>query len=140
MYYHEKNGYDFTKVEGIPIGTYGWALSTNAMAKVLEIKDKEDTEWWAEYFTQTSLFKCGVLKINDPALKMDVRLTVDTPSDFELVKNIFEALHQKSHVFSLDIILKYLRKNLHLLKLNQKIQHKTPTPIKLKKKYEKYRI
>ena len=138
--YHEKNKYDFTKVEGIPIGTYGWALSTKAMEKVIGIKDKEDTEWWAEYFTQTSLFKCGVLKINDPTLKMDVRLTVDTPSDFKLVNNIFEALYKKGHIFPLDTIIKYLRMNPKLLKINKEIQHKIPTPIKLKKKYEKYRV
>lgn len=138
--YHEKNKFDFTKVEGIPIGTYGWGLSRIAMEKALDIKDKSDTEWWAEYFLETTLFDCGVLKIDDPALMMDVRLTVDTPADFKLVEKIFSAFNHQTSEMNLGNILMYLKANPSIVRINKEVQHKKPTPIKLKAKYEQYRI
>jgi spore coat polysaccharide biosynthesis protein SpsF len=138
--HHEKNKFDFTKVEGIPIGTYGWGLSRIAMEKALKIKNKSDTEWWAEYFLETTLFDCGVFKIDDPELIMDVRLTVDTPADFELIEKIFLAFNQKVSEMDLRNILMYLKANPSLVKINKQVQHKSPTPIKLKAKYEQYRI
>lgn len=47
-----------------------------------------------------------------------IRLTVDEPEDFEIVKNIFEALYDPSRVFLMQEVLDYIEKNKYILQEN----------------------
>jgi spore coat polysaccharide biosynthesis protein SpsF len=54
----------------------------------------------------------------------ELRLTVDTSEDFELVKQIFENLYPQKHDFNLSDILNFLRDHPALFKLNEHIEQK----------------
>jgi len=54
----------------------------------------------------------------------DCRLTVDTPEDFQLIKNIIEHLYPKNPHFSIDDIMTYLRSHPELLEMNAAIEQK----------------
>lgn len=54
----------------------------------------------------------------------DLRLTVDTKEDFDLIKNIFEELYPHNPSFNLDDILNYLDHNPQLLNINKHIEQK----------------
>ena len=66
------------------------------------MKADRDTEIWGVYFTESGLFRWGVLKVDDPAVAWpELRVTVDTPEDFELVTKIFDELYEPGKIFPL---------------------------------------
>ncbi len=131
--YHLQQQHDFTRIEGLPWGVFSYALSRTAIKKACEIKAEKDTEVWGGYFTQTGLFKWGTLKVDDPAVCWpDLRLTVDTPEDFELVEKIFADLYVPGEVFSLAEIVALCRRREDLVLINSSVQQKAGMPIQVK--------
>jgi len=130
---HISNGYDYTKTEGIPLGMFAYALERKALEKVCEIKDDIDTEIWGAYFTETGCFRCGVLSVVDKEWNFpELRLTVDTAPDFEVVTQIYEALNKPDVGFSGRDIIRYCREHPELLEINAEIVQKIGHAIKLK--------
>jgi spore coat polysaccharide biosynthesis protein SpsF len=125
---------DFTRVEGLPFGTFSYALSTAAMLQACQIKDAKDTEVWGPYFTETGVFRAGVLQVTDPAVRRpELRLTVDTPEDFAVVCGVFDALHEEGKVFSLRQIVQLCDQHPELAGLNAHISQKAAKPIRVKR-------
>lgn len=132
--FHLEQGNDFSRSEGIPWGTFTVTLSYPAMVRACAIKDAVDTEHWGGYFTQTGLFKWGVLRIEDPEVYYpELRLTVDTPEDFQLAERIFEALYEPGKVFPLRAVVALCRKRPELAAINAQVVQTPPTPIRLKR-------
>jgi len=131
--FHLKHGYDYSKIEGLPFGTFSYALSYPAMVTACEIKEKVDTEVWGGYFTETGLFSWGVMDVEDPSVRWpDLRLTVDTSEDFELIQHIFDELYQPGEVFPLRAILKLCRSRPDLIAINANVQQKPAPAIEFK--------
>ena len=123
--YHLAHGHDFTPVQGIPLGSYGWALSFPAMERVCQLKATEDTETWPEFFYNTDLFRWGFMDIQDPDLRWpELRLTVDNPEDYELVTRIYDELHRADPTdsFTLRDIVALCRRRPDLVAINAHIQ------------------
>jgi spore coat polysaccharide biosynthesis protein SpsF len=59
-----------------------------------------------------------------PEKNWDLRLTVDTIEDFELIRSIYEELYPKNRVFSLKEILGLLDRKPELVCMNKHIQQK----------------
>lgn len=131
--FHIRNKNDFSNVEGLPFGTFSYALSYPAMVKACEIKDEIDTEVWGGYFTQTGLFRCGTLSVDDKeARRPDLRLTVDTPEDFRLISEIFDQLYDPDRIFTLREIVQFCDTHPEVLEINRNVQQKPGKSIKLK--------
>ena len=131
--HHLEHKYDFTKTEGLPFGTFAYVLSYSAMQKACELKDESDTEVWGEYFTKTGKFAWGTMRVEDPAVRWpELRLTVDTPEDFELITKIFDALYKPGKVFPLRAIIDFCSKHPDLLAINAPVKQKPGIPIKVK--------
>jgi len=62
----------------------------------------------------------------------NLRLTVDTPEDFELVTRIFDALYVEGQVFSLKEIVRLCDTHPELARINAHVKQKTPKPIRVK--------
>jgi len=133
--HHIKQGNDFTKIDGLPWGTFSYAINRSALKEACELKAEKDTEVWHGYFMETNRFKWSALEVVDEAvLWPDLRLTVDTPEDFELVTRIFEELYVPGEVFSLVDIVDLCRRKPELPAINMTIEQKAGIPIKLKGK------
>jgi spore coat polysaccharide biosynthesis protein SpsF len=131
--YHLASRHDFSRIDGLPFGTFSYALSRNAMEKACKIKDEKDTEVWGAYFTETGLFSWGNLRVEDPELYWpELRLTVDTPQDFELISRIFDELYRPGTVFPLRAIIRFLRQHPDSLAINSGIRQKPGLPIRVK--------
>lgn len=131
--FHINNGNDFSKIDGLPFGTFSYALSYPAMVRACEIKDEVDTEVWGGYFTETGLFKCGTLKVMEHKFKRpEIRLTVDEPEDFELILRIFDSLYIPGRIFSLEEIISLYDDNPELQELNCHVIQKPGISIKTK--------
>ena len=136
--FHLKHEFDYSKIEGLPFGTFSYALSLKAMMKACRIKAEKDTEVWGAYFTETGHFSCGTLHVNETTIYWpELRLTVDTPEDFELINQIFDELYEPGKVFPLKSIVNLCRQRDDLVKINAFIQQKPARPIKLKEKYRR---
>jgi len=82
---------DCVYIEGLPLGAASTGITTEALKKVLEIKDEEDTEVWGSYFIGNQFFKSHKIKALAPYIsRKEMRLTVDYPDDFELISKIFD--------------------------------------------------
>jgi len=57
--------------------------------------------------------------INDKDLSR-IRLTLDYPEDFEVIRRIYEGLYEKNKFFGMNEILKFLENNPSILEINQK--------------------
>jgi spore coat polysaccharide biosynthesis protein SpsF len=131
--YHWREGHGFSRTEGLPWGTFAYALERSAMERACEIKDAVDTEVWGGYFTETDICSWGVIRITDPSVRWpELRLTVDTPEDFELVTRIFEQLHRPGEVFSLREIVTLCRHNPDLVRINSSVRQQPAKSIRLK--------
>lgn len=130
--FHIEAGNDYSKIEGLPWGTFAYAVSASALRRACEVKDETDTEVWGGYFTGTGLFKCGVLEVMDGTVRWpDLRLTVDTEPDFELVTKIFECLYQPDRIFSLREIVALCHDRPDLVAINAHIKQKGSRPIRI---------
>lgn len=131
--FHLEHGYDYSKSEGLSFGTFAYALSYPAMVRACEIKAEPDTEVWGGYFTETGMFSWGVMQVDDPSVRWpELRLTVDTPEDFELVTRIFDELYEPGKVFPLSAIIDLCRHRPDLVAINAHIQQKSARSIKVK--------
>ncbi|MDB4286947.1 NTP transferase domain-containing protein [Akkermansiaceae bacterium] len=130
--YHLEGGFDYTRTEGLPLGLFSYAMKTKALEAVCDLKDDEDTEIWGEYFTITGRFECGVLEVDDPEVIFpELRLTVDTAQDFELMSRVIGSLKDED-AFEIRKIVKFCRDNPELLELNQDVIQKKGHAVKLK--------
>jgi len=131
--FHIQNKNDFSNVDGLPFGTFSYALSYPAMVKACEIKDEVDTEVWGGYFTQTGMFSCGSLSVEENSVRRpELRLTVDTPEDFRLISEIFDHLYKPGKIFTLQDVVEFCDTHPEMLEINRNVQQKPGIPIKLK--------
>jgi len=131
--FHLAHGYDYSKTEGLPFGTFAYALSYPAMVRACKIKVKADTEVWGGYFTETDQFSWGVMQVQDPMVRWpELRLTVDTSEDFELITRIFDELHDPPNVFPLSAIVHLCRTRPDLIGINADVRQKPAPPIEVK--------
>jgi len=133
MDYYDAGGYDFTRTEGLPVGTAGYVVSRLAMRRACDLKAETNTEIWGPLFTDTGQFRCGLLKVEDPAVHWPtLRLTVDTPEDFMLVTQIFDELYQPERIFPLSEIVDLCRRRPDLVAINSGVQQRAGFAFKLK--------
>lgn len=131
--FHHIHRHDYSKSEGLPFGTFAYALEREAMHRACDMKDEVDTEVWGGYFTETGKFSWGVMRVDDPAVRWpELRLTVDTPEDFALITEIFDALDDGRSVFPLRDIVALCRRRPDLVALNASVVQKAAIPIRLK--------
>lgn len=131
--FHVTNHHDYSDTEGLPWGTFSYALSRPAMERACAMKAERDTEVWSGYFRDTGAFRWGTMKISDPEVNWPtLRLTVDTPEDFELVTALFDELYQPPEIFPLRDIVALCRQRPELPAINDLVMQKAANPIKLK--------
>lgn len=130
---HIEQNHEFTKIEGLPWGVFSYAISYDAIRKACDIKDETDTEVWHGYFMDTGYFKWGALEVVDEKVFWpDLRLTVDTPEDFEMVTRVFDELNDSDGVFPLEDIVQLCRDKPDIPAINSDIMQKAGIPIKVK--------
>ena len=106
---------DFIDGNGLYNDVYG--VSLEALKKVCDIKDTDDTEYIRLYFTETNLF--DVKKINnipEKYIKRKVRMTLDYKEDFEFFKTVIEGVLPNE--LTLDNINNFLYNNPSIANIN----------------------
>lgn len=138
---YQRSRADFITIADLPFGTAPFGVRASGLRRVLEIKAGEYTDGWERYFTETGLFRTVMLEPSDPLLRHpEVRLDLDYPEDFELVRAIYERLYRPGQVPDLRRILRLLlEEEPALSQLNRAAHEKwltnraaMPPPLRLK--------
>ncbi|MBN1338153.1 MAG: glycosyl transferase family 2 [Bacteroidales bacterium] len=120
--YHEGDLHDYTAyyLDGdLPsikshLGFWGEVVSTSALKKIQDLTDKPVyREHVTNYiYTHPDLFSIQKINAPDPFFtKKDIRLTVDTETDFGLAREMYKALFEINPAFSTKDILQYIMNN-----------------------------
>ncbi len=125
--FHKKKNNDFSKIYGLPWGSFCYAVSIKSVEKVLKIKKTTYTENWPLYFTKNKIFKCGTLIVKEKKLFFPkLRLTIDTLTDLKLFTVLFNVFYKKNKAISLKKVISFCRKNKEVFKINSNIVQKKP--------------
>ena len=126
---YRMGGADFVSnnlVYTTPRGMDVRVFSTEELAEIDRItNDPADREHVSLYFWEHP-DKYGLRNVTTelPREVADLRLTVDTEEDFELIRRIFEELYAEDSIFSFADIISFLNKNPDLARINQDIKQK----------------
>lgn len=86
--------------KGLPLGAASSGLSRPALARIMELKNEEDTEVWGGYFTRGD-FDTIFLEPDEPLFgHPEVRMTLDYEEDYVFLQKIFGELYEKNPRFS----------------------------------------
>lgn len=89
----------------------------------LEAKSKEELEHVTTFFRiRPKRFQVNYFEHANP--RKDLRLTVDTPEDFELIQRIIQALYPKNPAFGVNDIYDLIDRHSELARLNSHIMQK----------------
>jgi spore coat polysaccharide biosynthesis protein SpsF (cytidylyltransferase family) len=98
-------GCDFVESTQIVTGGFTYAINRDALLKVCEIKDSENTEMMWTYFKDTGLFKVEeLIVLEKELLRGDIRLTLDYIEDLELFRLIFKILNAREDISLLEVV------------------------------------
>lgn len=121
-------GYVNNAVREIPVGMDVRVFSYKELKKISELTDDpEDREHVSLYFFRTGkdIYKLHNVKIPDKWKRnYDVRLTLDTTEDFELISLIYNELIKTKPDFNLEDILNFADKNRKVLEINSYVIQK----------------
>jgi spore coat polysaccharide biosynthesis protein SpsF len=109
-----------------PHGMETQVFSTAVLEKVAQLtQDPIDHEHVSLYiYEHPEIFSLFNVSSDLPEKYWDLRLTVDTPEDFQLIKEIYKLLYPQNPAFTLYDIVDLLEKRKDLIELNHKIQQK----------------
>ena len=126
---YQKNIFDYvSNVQKMtyPIGMDVQVFSTVVLERVARLtQDPIDHEHVSLYiYEHPEIFSLFYLESDLPEKYWNLRLTLDTQEDFQLIKAIYELLYPQNPAFTLYDIVDLLEKRKDLLKLNRHIQEK----------------
>jgi spore coat polysaccharide biosynthesis protein SpsF len=109
-----------------PIGTDVRVFSTESLAEIDRVtQDPTDREHVSlHYWEHPEKYRLRNVRTELPPGVTDLRLTVDTAEDFELVRLVFEDLYPKKKIFCLADILELFQRKPELAEINRDIQQK----------------
>ncbi len=114
---------DCVYLSGLPLGAASTGLTTDALRRVLALKDESDTEVWGGYFIGSGRFKSREIRVDEPLLNHpEIRLTLDYQEDYELVTRVVEAFGQRTDFTSRELMELLVNRQPQLATLNLEAQ------------------
>ena len=132
-----KGNADLIKVEGLPIGSWVYAIRTDALERLCDIKGPGPVAGWSRYFYDSTDFRVEAIQPDPPLPTFDaaLRLTLDYPEDLALIQAIADRLVSRGLPMRLRPVLQLLNEEPELLEINRHLNdvywqriHATPLP------------
>ncbi len=126
---HQANDFDYVAnvlKRTFPRGLDTQVFATSVLEEVARLTDDPtDHEHVSLYiYEHPERFKLHNLESGLPEEFWDLRLTVDTPDDFELIRRIYEALYSANPAFTIHDIVALFQRRPELRAVNQHITQK----------------
>ena len=120
-----KNKPDVIKWEGLPFGAAPLGIKVDALKKVYETKDVNNTETgWGTYFTENKLFNVETIQADRSVRYPDIRMSLDYPGDFDFFNKIFKELYVPGKILSLSEVIIFLTEHPEIININKRLQEK----------------
>jgi len=98
----ENTNADYIDMIGFPFGFRSVGFSKNALEKICELKNTDNTETgYRDYFTTVDIFKISNLNYDSIEFPKELRLSLDYEEDLKLAKIIFNKLGTNFHLSDL---------------------------------------
>ena len=105
----ENNTVDFIKGDhtGLICGSFTYGFTFDALKRVMDLKDSDETEMMWVYFTDTSIFNIEELEnIDKKYYRDDIRMTLDYTEDLHFFNTIIDGINKS--FFNLNDIIDYI--------------------------------
>jgi len=108
---------DFIDGSGFYNDVYG--VKVNALKKVCETKNTDDTEFVKSFFTESGIFNCKKLN-NVPKIyhKKNIRMTLDYEEDLLFFKEVINSLKENKEYLDFSKIINFLVDNPEVININ----------------------
>jgi spore coat polysaccharide biosynthesis protein SpsF len=121
---HLENNYDLSCNYRLPLGAGLEVINR----KALEIAHNNGNKWDKEHcspfiYKNPKKFKILKLKPNPQLERPDIRITVDTPQDLWVARQIYSKLNKNGKPIRLERIIKFLDNNSSIKNINSKLKH-----------------
>jgi spore coat polysaccharide biosynthesis protein SpsF len=125
---------DYITCLDLPLGAFSYGVKVKALEKIVALKKEKNTEIWGGFFTENpELFKIEKVEVERNLRHPEIRLTIDTPEDFQLMKKIFKKLYKQSKIIELKEIIGLIESHLDLLEINKHVtQREAEIDVKLR--------
>lgn len=118
----EKADYTINSVDGKPavqtsLGLAVEVFSMAALRKADEIATKQPHREHVTmlFYTHPEQFKNSFVELPDYLKKMEMRLTVDTVEDLELLEKVFDELQEQDKLISLEQVVAFLKEHAEIV-------------------------
>ncbi len=113
---------EYVYTEGLPRGTKAEVMTVDALRKAHELAyDPNQSEYMTLYF-KTNFFKVEKVEADESVKRPGYRLTIDTPEDLNLMREIEKKLGKDLYEIKLKEIIELLDKNPELRKINLSVR------------------
>jgi len=124
----KKNNADLSSISGIPLGTAVEIIKADALSRCFH---EAQTNYQKEHVTpyiKENPDKFSIIRYDSTIENPfhDLRLTVDTPEDYELAETIYKNIY-KGYPLELPEVLTFIKDNLDLIKINSHIEQRPMT-------------
>jgi len=124
--YHESTNADFTSSaidRTFPIGmdasVFSFAMLKEAVENATEERDKEHVTSYF-YLTNPQKYSISVFRASPPLNRPDIRITLDTNSDYTLLCLVYDYLYKENKYFGLKQIVNLFDAKAWMLGINKK--------------------
>lgn len=118
---HLELGVEYTSVKGFPSGAKVEVIDVQALKKAHKLADNpEQSEYMTLYFKE-DFFKVHFIEAEEGLKRTHYRLTVDTPEDLELMREIYKALYKPGEIIPLKEVIYFLDNHPELVEINSHI-------------------
>ncbi|UII30191.1 glycosyltransferase family protein [Fulvivirga ulvae] len=127
---HILNHADFTSsaiVRTFPIGIDVGVMNYTALTKAFDNAQHDyEREHVTPYFykTKPDEFNVQVVKAEENRIHPEIRLTLDTPEDYNLLCCVFDYLYQENNLFGVDQAITLFEQKPWLKNINEKVSQK----------------
>jgi spore coat polysaccharide biosynthesis protein SpsF len=117
-------------ISSYPDGMDTQVITLAALKKSFSMTDDPlDREHVSRHIVQHPELFRHVYLIAPPSLHWPgLGLTLDEPADYELIRTVIEALGKDNHLFGCGDVIRFLRANPQVLKINDTVQRKDARP------------
>jgi len=112
-------GADYIKPINLPYGTFSYGLSLKALQSIIDLRGEDDTDGWQKFITSLPDIKTAEYQSEKHAPLSRLRLTLDYPEDYELIKLVHAHIISSNSSSMFDGIEDFFKKNPEAEKINQ---------------------
>ncbi|MCK4788754.1 MAG: hypothetical protein KAV87_33740 [Desulfobacteraceae bacterium] len=118
-----KTSADYIECQGLPFGAVPGGIKVEALKKVCQMKNEDNTETgWKRFFTESGLFRIEAIEAAKDVRQPDIRMSLDYAEDFQFFREVIQRLYVPGRVFSLREILALLKDHPEIAAINRNRQ------------------